>query len=271
MREALQRLERILGVEPRIAIAVSGGVDSLTLARVASTLANLEVQALHAVSPAVPAAATERVRRHAREAGWELRIVDAGEYDDPRYRRNPVDRCFYCKTNLYARIRGLTDAPIAAGTNLDDLGEYRPGLEAAREHGVRHPFVEAGIDKSTVRGIAAHLGLDDIAELPAQPCLASRVETGIPIDAIDLAFIARVEEAVAGLVGPGDIRCRITSEGVRLELPGDASAPPPGTGERLDRLVGGLCAEQGRRYAGRRAYRRGSAFLLERLDPAPAR
>jgi uncharacterized protein len=271
MREALQRLERILGMEPRIAIAVSGGVDSLTLARVASTLANLEVQALHAVSPAVPAAATERVRRHALVAGWDLRIVDAGEYDDPRYRRNPVDRCFYCKTNLYERIRGLTDAPIAAGTNLDDLGEYRPGLEAAREHGVRHPFVEAAIDKPTVRGIAAHLGLDDIADLPAQPCLASRVETGIAIDARDLAFIATVEDAVAGLVGAGDIRCRITSEGVRLELRPDALDCLPAAGERLDRLLGELCAGQGRRYAGRRAYRRGSAFLLERLDAAPTR
>ena len=271
MREALRRLERTLGTEPRIAIAVSGGVDSLTLARVASTLANLEVQVLHAVSPAVPAQATARVRRHALAAGWDLRVVDAGEFDDPRYRRNPVDRCFYCKTSLYARIRGLTDAPIASGTNLDDLGEYRPGLEAAREHGVRHPFVEAVIDKATVRRIAAHLGLHDIAELPAQPCLASRVETGIAIDARDLAFIAAVEDAVAAAIGPGDIRCRLTADGIRLELPPGAPDSASGAGERLDRLVGELCAEQGRRYAGRRAYRRGAAFLLERLDAAPSR
>ena len=269
MPEALAHLQSVLGAFPRLAVAVSGGVDSLTLAHVASRQPSLQLMVLHAVSPAVPAAATERVRRHAREAGWTLSVVDAGEFADPRYRRNPIDRCFYCKTNLYARIRGVTNAPIASGTNVDDLGEYRPGLQAAREHGVRHPFVEAGIGKSAVREIAAHLQLDDIAELPAQPCLASRVETGIAIDARDLAFVARVEHAVAQLVGPGDIRCRVTADGIRLELEPLMLQRTPG--DRLDRLVAGLCAAEGRRYAGRRAYRRGSAFRLERLDAGATR
>jgi uncharacterized protein len=271
MPEALARLERMLGAFPRLAVAVSGGVDSLTLAHVASRQPNLELMVLHAVSPAVPAAATERVRRHAREAGWALSIVDAGEFADPRYRRNPIDRCFHCKTNLYARIRSVTDAPIAAGTNVDDLGEYRPGLEAAREHGVRHPFVDAGISKSTVREIAACLRLDDIAELPAQPCLASRIETGIAIDARDLAFVASVEGAVARLVGAGDIRCRVTGDGIRLELEPQLLERTPDSADRLDRLVAALCAAQGRRYAGWRTYRRGSAFLMERLDAASSR
>jgi uncharacterized protein len=271
MPEALARLQRVLGTLPRLVVAVSGGVDSLTLAHVASRLPGLDLRVLHAVSPAVLPAATERVQRHAREAGWALSVVDAGEYADPRYRRNPLDRCFYCKTNLYACIRGLTDAPITSGTNLDDLGEYRPGLEAAREHGVRHPFVEAGIGKATVRAIAAQMGLDDIAELPAQPCLASRVETGIAIEAGDLAFAAQVEDAVGQLVGPGDIRCRVTADGIRLEIDPQLLARTPFAGDRLDRLVAGLCAAEGRRYAGRRAYRRGSAFLLERSGAAPAR
>lgn len=268
---ACERLERLLGALPRLAIAVSGGVDSLTLAHVASRVPGLELQVLHAVSPAVPATATERVRRHALSAGWQLREIDAGEYADPRYRANPVDRCFHCKTSLYARIRALTQAPIASGTNLDDLGEYRPGLDAAREHGVRHPFVEAGVDKATVRRIAAHLRLDDIADLPSQPCLASRVETGIAIDARDLAFVATVEEAVAALVGTGDIRCRVTGAGINLELDPALLDGRAELGERLDTLVAGLCTAQARRYAGRRAYRRGSAFLLERLDAAARR
>jgi uncharacterized protein len=271
MPEALARLERVLGGFSRLAVAVSGGVDSLTLAHIASRQAKLELMVLHAVSPAVPAAATERVRRHAREAGWALSVIDAGEFADPHYRRNPIDRCFHCKTNLYARMRGVTDAPIASGTNVDDLGEYRPGLEAAREHGVRHPFVEAGIDKSMVRKIAAHLRLHDIAELPAQPCLASRIETGIAIDARDLAFVARVEDAIAQLVGPGDIRCRVTSEGIRLELEPQLLGRMPDAGDRFDRLLTALCATEGRRYAGRSAYRRGSAFRLERLDAATSR
>ena len=269
-----QRLSGLVAVLDRhaeLAIAVSGGVDSLTLARFAGGLDRLEVRVVHATSAAVPPAATDRVRRHAREAGWDLQVVDAGEYDDPDYRRNPLDRCFHCKSKLYARIRGLTDAPIASGTNLDDLGDFRPGLAAAREHGVVHPFVEAGIDKATVREIATHLGLRDIAQLPAQPCLASRVETGIAIDARDLEFIGSVEDAVAGVVGPGDIRCRITADGVRLELPPALLARTAGAAERLDRLVGEMCAAHGRRYAGRRGYRRGSAFLMTRAGSESAR
>lgn len=258
---ALDRLRGILGRRTELAVAVSGGVDSLTLAHVAAGVDGLSLTAIHALSPAVPAAATERVRRHAERGGWRLIETDAGEYDDPDYRSNPVNRCFFCKNNLYARIRGLTTGDIASGTNLDDLGDFRPGLNAARDHGVVHPFVEAEIDKATVRAIAAHLGLTDIAELPAQPCLASRVETGIAIEAADLAFIDRVETRLADLLGPGDIRCRVTASGVVVELP-----PMAGTGdqgERVDRLVSALCAEEARHYAGRRPYRRGSAFLTK--------
>ncbi len=260
MTEDLQRLRVRLSREEGIAVAVSGGVDSLTLAGVASSLPELTVLAVHAVSPAVPAEATARVRRHAAKGGWDLRVLDAGEYQDPEYRRNPVNRCFFCKKNLYARIREVTVLPIASGTNLDDLGDYRPGLIAAEDAKVWHPFVEAGIGKTGLRAIAAELGLSDIATLPAQPCLASRVETGIPIEALDLAFIDRVEGAVAALVGPGDIRCRIRSEGVVLELP---AALAEGRETRLDSLLQTLCGSARRRYVGRRSYQRGSAFLKQ--------
>ncbi len=267
MTDALERLERLLAGERRLAVAVSGGVDSLTLAWVAGALPGLSLLALHAVSPAVPQEATARVRRHAERAGWELRILDAGEQSDPDYLRNPVDRCFFCKKNLYRRMGEVTDAVLASGTNLDDLGDFRPGLLAAERARVRHPYVEAGIDKAGVRAIARHLGLADIAALPAQPCLASRVETGIPIDAGDLAFIDRVERAVAALTGPGDIRCRVTAAGVRLELP---EALSRGREEALDGLLAELCRDAGRRYAGRRAYRRGSAFLQDGTDQSAA-
>ena len=109
---------------------------------------------LHAVSPAVPPHATARVRAHAGLEGWNLAVADAGEFADPRYRANPVDRCFFCKSNLYDRIRSVTQATVASGTNLDDLGDFRPGLKAASQRGVVHPFVEAGIDKAAVREIA---------------------------------------------------------------------------------------------------------------------
>jgi pyridinium-3,5-biscarboxylic acid mononucleotide sulfurtransferase len=192
-------------------------------------------------------------------------LIDAGELGDDRYRANPVDRCYWCKTNLYARIRGLTADPIASGTNRDDLDDFRPGLRAAAERGVVHPYVDAGIDKATVYALAAGLGLDDLERLPAQPCLSSRVETGIAIDPADLAFIDAVEATLAARLG-GDavLRCRITHAGVAIEVGDDAAAAAA-------RAIGeDACARADRAFAGVRPYRRGAAFLRVTQIEAPA-
>ena len=130
-----------------LAVAVSGGVDSVTLATFAHRADGSRVEIFHAVSPAVPGEATERVKRLAADHGWRLRIVDAGEFTDANYLANPVDRCFFCKTNLYGCIARQSDAQILSGANLDDLREYRPGLEAAKRHSVRYPYLEAEIVK----------------------------------------------------------------------------------------------------------------------------
>lgn len=255
---AESRLLAALDQYPALAIAVSGGVDSMTLAFLAHRFAAPAVTMVHAVSPAVPASATGRVRAYAGREGWRLAVTGAGEFEDANYRANPVDRCYFCKANLYARIRGLSDAVIASGANLDDLGDYRPGLRAAAERDVVHPYVEAGIDKATVRALARRHGLDDLAELPAQPCLASRVETGIAIDAGDLAFIERVESSLARLVPQGaTLRCRITHGGVVVELGAEATAQA----EAARAAAAQLCAESGRSFIGVRPYRRGAAFL----------
>ena len=175
-------------------IAVSGGVDSMTLAHVAWRRVAAHVTMVHATGPAVPAAARRARAPPCRSAtAGALRCSTPASQQDPRYRANPVDRCYYCKTNLYARIGAVTTAAIASGTNLDDLDDFRPGLRAAAEQRVVHPYVEAGLRKSDVYAIAAALGLDDLERLPAQPCLASRVETGIAIDPADLAFVDAVE------------------------------------------------------------------------------
>jgi len=198
--DVLARLVATLDRHDRLAIAVSGGVDSMTLAHVAWRCSRSRATMVHATGPAVPAAARRRVEAHAASNGWPLVLLDAGEQRDERYRANPVDRCYYCKSNLYARIREATPDPIASGTNLDDLDDFRPGLRAAAERDVVHPYVEAAIDKADVYALAATLGLHDLERLPAQPCLASRVETGIAIAQEDLAFIDAVDPL------PGDPR-----------------------------------------------------------------
>lgn len=247
---------------PALAVAVSGGVDSMLLAHVVHDHTPTRLLAVHAASPAVPAIATARVRDHADRFGWDLRVVDAGELDDPTYRANPVDRCFYCKTHLYGRIRGVLDLPTASGTNLDDLGDYRPGLRAAEDHRVIHPFVEAGLAKRHVYTLAAALGLDDLAALPAQPCLASRIETGLAVDAATLAFVERVEAALVPLMpGAASLRCRVTAVGVVIET------DPPIIGEAVQTIARRLCDEAGRVFAGLRPYRRGSAFLTAGRAP----
>ena len=242
------------------AVAVSGGVDSMTLAALAHrTLADVEM--IHATSAAVPCEATSRVRETAAREGWRLTVVDAGEFTDPRYRANPVNRCFFCKTNLYGSIRTLTQGQIVSGANLDDLGEYRPGLDAARDHDVRHPYIEAGIDKRGVRAIAAWLGLGEIAELPSSPCLSSRVETGIRIEPATLTMIHAVERLVSLRIAPKTVRCRVRASGVVVEL--DRDALDRIAGEVADRLSADIRALQAQPMDIRfEHYRVGSAFLL---------
>jgi uncharacterized protein len=260
---ALDALVRVLDAYPRLAIAVSGGVDSMTLAHVAHRVSRTDATMVHACGPAVPASARARVEAHAATQRWRLRLLDAGELDDPRYRANPVDRCYYCKTNLYGRVRAAVGGTIASGTNVDDLDDYRPGLRAAREHDVVHPYVEAGIDKATVYAIAASLGLHDLERLPAQPCLASRVETGIPIASDDLAFIDLVEARLAAALGrDAVVRCRVTHGGVVVEL----GTFTPAAVATARTIAQGVCEERGRHFADVRAYRRGAAFLLDAAD-----
>jgi len=255
---ALAALVAVLDRHPRLAIAVSGGVDSMTLAHVAQRHSRTQATMMHAAGPAVPGAARLRVENHATRHGWHLVVLDAGELADVRYRANPVDRCYFCKTNLYDRIRERTADPIASGTNADDLADFRPGLRAAAEHGVVHPYVEAGLDKAAVYAIAASLGLSDLERLPAQPCLASRVETGLAIDAADLAFVDAVESQLAARLPQGAvIRCRVTHGGVAIEL-GDASSEARAIAETIGRSA---CVDAGRTFIGVRGYARGAAFL----------
>lgn len=257
---SLAQLRAVLLRYDNLAIAVSGGVDSMTLAAVAhSTLPTVKV--VHAVSPAVPVEATERVHSHASRFGWQLEVIDAGEFADTMYRANPVNRCYYCKSNLYAMINCHTTGTVASGANLDDLGDYRPGLIAARENGVVHPLIDSNIDKACVRSIARLLELEQLADLPAQPCLSSRVETGLAIDPEDLLFVHKVEKYLTSALGAGDIRCRISHAGVRIEIADSLIEKNESNWASVKARVEALVIENNRTFAGFSTYVRGSAFV----------
>jgi uncharacterized protein len=264
---ALAALRERLGDLTRVAVAVSGGVDSMTLGVVTGRLLGPRAAFFHAISSAVAPEATERVRQRAGREGWELHVIDAGELRNPDYLRNPADRCFFCKFDLYGAIAARSDAQALSGTNADDLSDYRPGLEAAREHGVRHPFVEAGIDKATVRAIARELGLDELSELPASPCLSSRIETGIRIRPDLLELVHAVERYLTRELAPRTVRCRVRASGVVVELdPPTLERLGARAERRLGETIAGMWRAGGSDVAvGFAPYRTGSAFL--RTDP----
>ncbi len=264
MTDALRDI--LLDIGPA-AVAVSGGVDSMTLAVLAHrSLGRNNVTMMHAMSAAVPAEATQRVRRWAAAENWDLRVINAGELSDEKYRSNPLNRCFFCKGNLYGTIADLTDRQILSGANTDDLGEYRPGMDAARQYSVRHPYLEARIDKNGVRALARTLGLGDLSDLPASPCLSSRVETLIRIEPETLQAIHAVENLVSDRLSPRTVRCRVRKAGIVVELDAD-SLDTTGPAERsaltasITRLLPQALAGKTIAFA---PYRNGSAFVGEK-------
>ncbi len=218
----LQRLNEVLeGTSPRL-VACSGGVDSMLLATLAHRQKPQVTIVVHAVGPAVPAAASTRVKRWAHQEKWQLQLVNAGEFDDPQYLANPVNRCFHCKKNLYRTLRDIrgqldSSSVLLSGTNLDDLDDFRPGLEAAKEAAVRHPFVEASITKTQLREIARQSALP-FADLPAAPCLASRLYTGTTVQADLLQLIDQTEEWIREQTGLAVVRCRVHQQKMRVEV-----------------------------------------------------
>ncbi|MFK8026088.1 MAG: ATPase [Ilumatobacter sp.] len=222
---ALARLTDVLDAIPLRMVACSGGIDSLVLAVVADRAAPDATVIAHTITPAVPGDGTARVVDYAERFGWTLHTVRSGEFDDEDYLANPVDRCYHCKRNLYdavgelrAGLPELHEATILSGANVDDLGEYRPGLVAAAERDVRHPYVEAGIAKAEIRSIARYLGLAD-ADLAASPCLASRLYTGTRVTPSRLRAIEAGEALVRDRAGIPVVRCRLRDHEVLVEVP----------------------------------------------------
>jgi pyridinium-3,5-biscarboxylic acid mononucleotide sulfurtransferase len=183
-------------------VAFSGGVDSSVVAAVAARELGGRALAVTAVSPALASGELDGARAVAAAVGIAHEVVDTAELERAAYRRNDRFRCYHCKTELYDRLgvlageRGLP--AVLSGANADDTGDWRPGLRAAAEHGVRHPLLEEGLGKDAVRALARRLGVPS-ADKPASPCLASRLPYGTPVSAPVLAQVDRAERAVEAL------------------------------------------------------------------------
>ena len=216
----LERLHEAISATEGVVVAYSGGIDSTVVAAVAARALGDRAIAVTAVSPSLPPGEAGEARRLAARLGIRHRMVRTHEVERPDYLANGTDRCYHCKTELYdvlARIAEEGDFPVVvSGANLDDLGDFRPGLTAAAEHGVRHPLVETGMTKSDVREAARELAIPSW-DKPASACLASRIPFGVTITVEELSKVGRAERAVKDL---GFHQCRVRAHGdvARIEV-----------------------------------------------------
>jgi pyridinium-3,5-biscarboxylic acid mononucleotide sulfurtransferase len=249
MNEAERLLDRATGHvrgygAHRAVVAFSGGVDSsVVLSLAAAALGEEAVVAVTATSPSYPDGELDQARAVAAFLRAAHRVVATGEVEREAYARNDIHRCFHCKSELYGVLRKVaaTEAGpgtvVVAGANADDGSDFRPGLRAADEQGIRNPLLELGIGKSGVRAMARHLGLP-VAEKPALACLSSRVAFGVRITPELLGRIDRAEQAVRAL-GFDQVRVRHLGDHASIEVPAEeverltAHAGLPGVRDRL--------------------------------------
>ncbi len=199
------RLLALLQSYGRVAVAFSGGVDSAVVAKAAQVACGEKAVAVTAVSASLASGEREAAEKLAKLIGIDHRIIETREFENPDYLKNAPDRCYFCKTELYTRLErllyptgskggfdlGLEFDVLVNGANLDDRGDYRPGMQAAQEHAVRSPLIEAGLTKADVRELAAHWNLP-VWDKPATPCLSSRLAYGL---AVTPERVRRVDEA----------------------------------------------------------------------------
>jgi uncharacterized protein len=218
----IARLDDRLKSLGRVMLGYSGGVDSSLLAvSGARALPPGDFLAVIGRSASYPAAQHQAALDTAARFGVPVRELHTRELEDPRYLENPVNRCYYCKTELWTRLEGLAAelgfTTVIDGTNADDLGEHRPGRLAGAERQVRSPLAELGMTKEAVRRAARELGIP-IWDAPASPCLSSRVRYGLAITPERLQQVEQAEATLRAFGVSGDLRVRHLGEVARVEV-----------------------------------------------------
>lgn len=222
-----ERLLEFLRGFKRVVVALSGGVDSAVVAKAAHVALGDAALAVTGTSASLAAGELDEARRVAQFIGIRHEVIATREFDQPAYLENAPDRCYHCKTELYTRLDELVarypGATVVNGANLDDRGDYRPGMTAAAEHAVRSPLLECGLTKADVRALAEHWQLP-VADKPASPCLSSRIAYGEEVTPERTAMIDRAEQYLRSL-GLREVRVRYhRGDLARLEVPADAIA-----------------------------------------------